>query len=314
MPQSATQILSDLDLAQRRLGELFVRTRSHTHALEQMQACIDRYVRLGQPSGFILVGDSGTGKTRTLEELESWARQTYPQYADHERLFLRTDVPADCTPKALGGMLLAAAGDGFAGRSLTQNDREFRIRRMFDEVDSLAAVLDEAQNAFEAKTVNETKLICQALKNHWNICKRPMILAGMPVLLEKVPSHAELDQRFQNFAMLPVYNGADAGLLAEFRTVLKQIADIVPFGDSVDITNKVTGARLLVGCGGVLRRLRQLCVQACEVAESQGADRVELMHLSQGFRNLLRSKSGVPDPFVLDAKAVLEAAGFKSKN
>lgn len=276
------------------VGKVFVPTAAQDDAFAQLCDYTDLAVASRASTGLVLAGDSGAGKTKTMRRWRTWAEEAYP-----DRRVLLVGARGDPTSKSITGRILSAADDALAHIG-DQEAKLERVKRFVKSGRVLAIAFDEFQHFLTGNSPAKVRKGSELIKDLFNELEIPIVIAGLPSLVEFTRSSEELDNRFTLILTLHTCDVSDPDELREFRRVLGAYDKVVPLGDGVSMECERMLMRFVIATGGNLKLLASILKQACLVAGRRGADVVTLADLSQSLLSLSKGKQGVVDVFSMD--------------
>lgn len=295
----------DFDTRFRRLSALFVPTKYHEHALVRLNECLRLSKLDGGPHNMLLIGDSGSGKTFTLNHFNALQFDTQNASA-YRRLQMLT--PSDAKPKSMNATILEATGDAFAWRG-TYHQQWGRLPAALDARGVEIIMFDEFQHVFEGKPQATTKSAMQWLKNVHNKLHRPIVLSGLTNIRGFVQSSAELARRFSVVVRLPRLAISSPEHTREFRRVLAEISAAMPYPPVIPFAEDVMLLRFYCASGGALGPVTDLAKRASLYTHESGAHKTSLEHLAAAFAAEFAGATGDVNPFELPHDKLREHAG-----
>ena len=160
------------------------------------QAC-ELAPNLREPTGYFIVGESRTGKSRLVEEVSN----AYPTVRTPHGLIsyvIKVIVPSKPTVKGLASEILHALGDPLAYKG-TENDMTRRILNLLKVCQTRLLFLDEFQHLVDKSTkYNVVHHVSDWLKNLLSSSKIVTVLVGLPYGQAVLRQNEQLRGRFTN--------------------------------------------------------------------------------------------------------------------
>ena len=278
---------------------LYVPMRPHHQALTQLKRLFQAAAVSGRHKGLALTGDSGSGKTTTLLQLEEWLRTAHKVPSDASSPLLIVLTPTDSSHKALLSAILGALGDPFSSTG-TAPALAQRVKRFVAERKILALALDEFQHVFEGRTSAQARAVSQTLKNLFNALEIPIILIGLESIRAFIEGSRELAQRVKRKVVLQNFSLQNKDDLRDLQALLREMDGLLPLAGGRRLDSKEMVIRLFVASRGNLGSLVELVRRACEIAMKPGAIEVAMEDFSAAFRESADVGQNGFDPFVLD--------------
>jgi hypothetical protein len=302
MKQSMTWIVQEDLLSNLRgiVDTILVPHSSYMEGMRQMGQCLE-YVKAGssEPVCVALIGESRTGKSRTLESFQI----QHPAIRFDDGLhvpLLSITVPSRPTVKSLAELLLKKLGatDWEKG---TENVKTARLEKLMKECRVYMLILDEFHHFFDKTSRKVQHHVADWLKNLVGACKVALIVSGLPSLTAVIDQNEQLAGRFKSPVLMPRFdwNLEDhrsewIGILGAFSVGLREKFDLPELdGDNLAL-------RMYCATGGLIGYLTKTLRQAIWNAIDTDSKVITLKDIQVGHQQAVWSHerhAEVANPF-----------------
>lgn len=289
---------------------------AYSDAQHRMHQCLE-YVKegSGEPVCIAVMGESRTGKTRSLESFQN----RYPAIRFDDGLhvpLLSITVPSRPTVKALAELLLKKLGatDWEKG---TENSKTARLEKLMTECRVFMLILDEFHHFYDKTSRKVQHHVADWLKNLVGACKVALVVSGLPSLQAVIDQNEQLAGRFKSPILMPRFDwNLDEhrsewfGILSAFSIGLRVNFDLPDLdGDNLSL-------RMYCATGGLMGYLTKTLRQAVWNAVDAGTNVITLKDIETAHRMAVWSQgrfSEISNPFdssrlVFPSSDVLAAA------
>ena len=266
----------------------------------------NRYFQSDQQC-MLLTGDTGVGKSHLITHYKKsvLAGQSY------SRDFMPVLVSRISSGKGLDATLTQIISDLELFGSHQRKKRGYATDLTKKLVNSLIRanvellIINEFQELIEFKTVQERQLIANALKYISEEAKVPIVLVGMP-WAEQIAEEPQWSSRLIRRRKLEYFSlKEDSNYYLEY---LMGLAKHMPFDEPPKLEDKEYSIPLFAACKGENRALKHLLLGGLKIALLDGANTIEIKHLSIAYGHIFSCKEGevVPtNPFTQPIEKIL---------
>ncbi|TLN01523.1 hypothetical protein FDZ73_15515 [bacterium] len=271
-----------------------VLTPSFKHALDAIKQLIHFAPYATEPGGLLVIATGGCGKTflrRKLLELYPPSDTLYELVVP----IVAVEMDSSYDEKDLLVDILVQCGEHPNKRAFTANELEDKVVSAFARASTTLLFIDEANRLdTTTKRVRRTDRMMgpvgERLKKIYGRSKVVFVLAGTPNLEDLVDSDPQYKTRWSAKVRLKPFP-----FDAEFRGVIKALADMLPLPGKTDFSAPVLARALWEASQGNFRVLKTLIRTALISALQEGATCILTRHLKDAF--LLTGDFDKPNPF-----------------
>lgn len=268
-------------------------------AVDRVDQCLRAMQHCAEPIGLAIVGESRTGKSRTLEHVESH----YPSSrTDDGRIvpFLRVKVPSKPTVKGLVTLLLYALGDPAYDKG-TEIAKTLRLIVLLEKAETRILALDEFQHFFDKTTRKVQHHLADWLKVLVDDARVGLIVTGLPSCLAVIEQNEQLAGRFMAPIHLPRFDWRNEEDRKEFAGILVGMGQNLSAFEWPQLNATAIAFRFYCATGGLIGYLSKLLKQVTWNALDAGRRVIGLPELSAAYHDALIKKNPGPqlgfDPF-----------------
>lgn len=247
----------------------------------------------------LLTGDTGVGKSHLINNYKKrvLASQTYS----------RTSMPVLVTRisshKGLDATLRQMLTDLESFGSQQRKGKNYKIDLKTQLVKNLVRanvellIFNEFQELIEFKTPKERQTIANELKFISEEARVPIVLVGMP-WTEQITEEPQWSSRLIRRRKLEYFSLQKDSKY--YRQYLMGLAKYMPFDSPPKLEGKELSIPLFSACKGENRTLKHLLTEALKIALLDGANTLEVKHLSKAYEHLfscLEAKEASDNPF-----------------
>jgi len=224
-----------------------------------------------RPIGLIITGESGTGKSRTMEQ---FCKEHKPEpnpdseYAEHPAICILG--PHRPNPRAVYKSILQELG-----HPLLYNPNEDDLRQhtisMIRGCKVGTIMIDEIYDIAQERMSNQIIDFLQFLKTLINATRRPFVIAGTPPLLDLIRPDEQLAGRLTAIVRLHPFG------LKDFLKILLAFEKVMPLRRPSNLRKNEDALQLLYTLSqGYIGRLSNMLFQACQIAVDSGEERITI--------------------------------------
>lgn len=252
------------------------------HATKRIEQCFKAAAEAHEPICLPLIGESRTGKTRALKNIE----QKYPRARLDNGLnipILRVKVPSKPTVKGLLEVLLHEVEDPLYNKD-TETVKTVRLLKLIQQTKTRIIMLDDLQHFYDRGSNKVLHHLADWLKNFMDESKVGFILSGLP------SSQAVLDQNEQlaGRSMAPVLMPRFDWLVDKDRDEFVAILEAFQIGmagiEMPSFVDEAIAFRFYCACGGLVGYLTKILRQAVWDAYFDERNHITLAHFSDAFK------------------------------
>lgn len=229
-------------------------------AIARIEQCLRVMQRCADPVGLAIVGESRTGKSRTLEHFES--RHPPIRTADGRKVpFLRVKVPSKPTVKGLAELLLYHLGDPAFDKG-TEIAKTLRLVILLEQAGTVILALDEFQHFYDKTTRKVQHHVADWLKVLVDDAKLGLIVTGLPRCLSVIEQNEQLAGRFMTPIHLPRFDWTNEDDREEFSGILMGMGESLSVFKWPQLDSPEVVFRFYCATGGLIGYLTKLLKQA----------------------------------------------------
>ncbi len=275
-------------------------------AKKRIEQCLSYSLGSSEPICLALVGESRTGKSRVLEEIELIMPPS--RTADGAVVpILRVTAPSHPTVKGMASIMLEALGDPM-WNSGTEIAKTARLKIQLVKLKTRMIMIDEFQHFFDKGTQKIFDDAADWLKTLVDSTKVTLVVSGLESCLPVLRRNEQLTGRF----LAPVYMRRFQWLEEigrnEFKAILIAFYEsLSTYFDLPDLATDEMGFRFWCASGGLIgyvtKFLRQTVWDACDDNERRV---ITLEHLEAAHKTVFWAAAGlaiVDSPFSTSFKA-----------
>lgn len=229
-------------------------------AIARIEQCLRVMQRCADPVGLAIVGESRTGKSRTLEHFES--RHPPIRTADGRKVpFLRVKVPSKPTVKGLAELLLYHLGDPAFDKG-TEIAKTLRLVILLEQAGTVILALDEFQHFYDKTTRKVQHHVADWLKVLVDDAKLGLIVTGLPRCLSVIEQNEQLAGRFMTPIHLPRFDWTNEDDREEFSGIMMGMGESLSVFKWPQLDSPEVVFRFYCATGGLIGYLTKLLKQA----------------------------------------------------
>lgn len=280
-------------------------------ATRRMAQCFE-YAKVGrEPVGIAILGESRTGKSRSIEEFQAKHCPTRTEEGV-ETPVLRVVTPAKPTTKGLAESLLRAMGDPKADRG-TEQAKTARIATLMRACGTRMLVIDEFQHFYDRGSEKVIHDVANWLKNLVDETRVALVVAGLPYCEAVLEQNEQLAGRFLAPIRMPRFAWTNAESREHFIDILGAFsARLEERFDLPRLDSEEMALRCYCATGGLMGYLAKFLRQAVLDAAAASANAITLADLAQASHEAVWKSAALadmPNPFSVDfalSDAILE--------
>lgn len=262
-------------------------------AVQRLQQGLDYSLGSSEPICLAIVGESRTGKSRVLEEVES----TRPRSRTANGAvvpILRIRVPSSPTVKGLAELMLKALGDPNWEKG-TQNNKTARLQTQMKKAETIMLMLDEFQHFFDKGTQKIFHDAADWLKILVDETRVTLVVCGLESCLPVLLRNEQLSGRFLAPIFMRRFNWLDDGDREAFVGILDSFTVAVSeHFDMPDLSGDGMAYRCWVATGGLMGYLTKFLRQVVWTACDEGARKITLEDLRKAHQLSVCSATEMP--------------------
>lgn len=268
----------------------------------QLNQCFSYANSKSEPVCIAVIGESRTGKSRSLEE----TMYAHPAARGREGLdtpILRVTTPSLPTVKGLVGLMLRALGDPLFDKG-TEIARTIRLQTLMRTCSTVMVMIDEFQHFYDKGRHKVMHYVADWLKILVDETRVALVVAGLPTCQAVIEQNEQFAGRFIAPIFLPRFDWQRedhreefCAILAAFHEALSKHYDVPAFH------NEELAFRFYCGTGGLMGYLTKFLRQAAWNAHQANAKSISLRDLAVAHDLAMWSKdglAGMPSPFSRD--------------
>lgn len=252
-----------------------------------------------EPICIAVVGESRTGKSRLLEELEA----SHPRSRSSEGLcvpILRVKTPSKPTVKGLAELLLRTLGDP-KYMTGTETVKTARLQTLMINAGTVMVVIDEFQHFFDKGSRKVMHHVADWLKILVDDCKVALVVAGLPSCVAVINQNEQLSGRFLAPILMPRFDWMIQGQRSEFMSILDAFYEALSVHLSLpELGGDEIAFRCYCGTGGLMGYLAKFLRQVVWNAIDSKSKVISLEDLERAHEQAVWSTLGItsyPNPF-----------------
>lgn len=264
-------------------------------AITRIEQCFRTMEGAHDPLGIAIIGESRTGKSRTLEHFET----THPQLRTKEGIitpFLRVTVPAKPTVKGLASTILYAQGDLLYDKG-TETNMEARILILLKAGKTIILALDEFQHFYDKATHQVQHHVADWLKVLVDRARIGLVVTGLPTCYAVIQQNEQLDGRFLAPIHLKRFDWMNDEDRANFIAVLHSMQSVLRPFQFPDLASTDMAFRFYCATGGLMGYLIKLLKQATANVLDKGSVDIDLKALQQAYADAINPSSPISPNF-----------------
>lgn len=220
-------------------------------AARRIQQVYRRSERAPEPVCIGVFGESRTGKTRLVSELE----RLYPRVRHTDFLevpVFRVATPSRPTVMALLESMLQALGDP-KFNSGKQCEKLTRLIKLLRAAKTRIVIVDELQHFIDKRSTIIAHEAADTLKIIADEAKVGLVTAGLARSERVIRENEQLDGRFLSPIRMTRFDWCKAAQRKQFVGILMSFhRSVSRFVDMPDFDNREIAFRIYVGCGGLI--------------------------------------------------------------
>jgi len=254
-----------------------------TAAMGRLTQCFKHATGSRDPIGIALIGDSGAGKSRVLEEFEA----EHPSYRTDTGLIvpvLRLRLPSRPTVKHLIELLLHKLEDPLFDKG-TENIKLLRLLKLLRHTQTLMLLLDEFQHFVDKSTHKVLHHLADTLKVIVDESRLALVVAGLPGCKAVLDQNVQLARRFLAPVVMPRFDWAQKKSRAEFVGILISIQEALAPYKLPQLGNADMAFRFYCATGGLFGYIVKILRQALWNATDNNTIHITLADLQSAYHS-----------------------------
>jgi DNA transposition AAA+ family ATPase len=252
-----------------------------------------------EPICLPIVGESGTGKTRMLEELCA----EHPQERTPEGLtipILRVRTPSKPSVKSLAEVMLGAMKDPKSNKG-TENEKTERLQTLMGGAGTRMVMIDEFQHFYDKVSHRVAHHVADWLKILVDSTSVALVVAGLPSCMSVLHQNEQLARRFHAPCEMPRFLWSNDDHREEFIAILSAFQESL--GAHFDLPKLDTDEmafRFYCGTGGLIGYLTKVLRQSVWNALDDGRTSISLAQLESAHKESVwntQQLTDMPSPF-----------------
>lgn len=268
-------------------------------ACGRVEQCFQYAQGSQEPICLALVGESRTGKSRTLEE----CYYKHPRVRDAQGLsvpILRVTTPSKPTVKGLASLMLDDLGDPKFD-SGTECARTRRLIKLMRETGTRMVVIDEFQHFVDKGSRKVQHHVADWLKTLVDDCKVSLVVVGLPNCRAVLEQNEQLSGRFLSPVLMPRFDWRRDEDREEFIAILHSLqASLETIFEMPCLTSQEMAFRCYCGSGGLMGYLTKFLRQMVWNALDAQTYVITLEDMLRAHEQAVWSSDGLqefPNPF-----------------
>ena len=286
--------------------EFLKRFVAHTQAKEVEAALLRSFKTAGQnPRGMVLIGETGVGKTFTLERFA--LRHALPDTETHSyQVVVLVEIPAEATIKATLSALLRKLGC-IRPESGTKDAMLSRALKLMSELRTQLIVFDEFQHLLETQTLRHRKNVVNFIKSLMNITHIPVVLAGMPESALIINEDPQLARRFSAVQQLHPFSISSQKDMDYFANFMFSLQKVMPL-KTLNLIETSMLLRLYLATDGKAGLISNLLEELIEQHEDENEQAI-LKHFAEAYDHVMNNPHKI-NPFRVSLEQVRKKLGL----
>lgn len=249
-------------------------------ATKHLDQCFEYAQNAREPICLPIVGESRTGKSRSLEYLLLKHPRTRTDDGVHIPI-IYVRAPANPTELALATTILKAMGDPKYDKG-TGTVKTGRLETLIEECGVRMIIVDELQHFIDKGTAKIAYIVADWLKNLVESRKVALVVAGLPSCLDVVALNEQLEGRFISPVILPRFDWMNLEHRAEFIGIITEFHEqLSKHFDLPDLSTEEMAFRFHCASGGLMGYLTKTLRQVVWQAIDEGRKVIQLHHIAE---------------------------------
>lgn len=210
---------------------------------------------------------------------------------------IKFTMPTSGNEKALYAEFLAATHHP-SPWSHTRNDMFDKVKAVVHRLRPKMLIIDEAQHAARGKPTPTVYYNGDVIKRMGDELRIPIVLVGCKEIDELLRLNPQLRNRARTSIRIKAFDWNNPKSRQEFLDFLRLLDDSLPFEYQSELAGAALAVAIFRATEGYIGIITQLVRHASDLAELDGAVRVEPEHLEQAFADLRQEYvAGAANPF-----------------
>jgi len=278
---------------------ILVHHAAFVDATRRIDNCFEFAHEAPQPICLAVIGETGTGKSRTLDACYRKHPAVRGDAGMHIPI-LRVTAPSKPTVKGLAEIMLEALNAPDTTRG-TEIEKTRRVKILMRNTGTRVLMIDEFQHFYDKATQSIMHHVADWLKILVDDVRCVLVVAGLPTCRIVIDQNEQLARRFRAPIHLPRFSWTDVDHRQEFTRILKAFHKVlVGYFDLPLLHAESMAFRCYCAAGGLIGYLSTFLQQAVWDAIADNRKRITLEDLNIAHQRSVwdpRSFQSLSGPF-----------------
>lgn len=275
----------------RRVRNMYVEYSQPRMALNALADFHNIYGNSQDGSCMCLVGDSGTGKSKIIQQYVTLTKRA------GNLTVLAVSCPSRTSSKSILVRMLEALKDPAPTKG-TETELERRVKLQLELHGIEMVIIDEFQHLLDPTNQRINSEAASWVKSQINEMQLPFVLAGLPECETILSTCDQWNRRLSKRIELSPFQRTRKQDVLEYLGFLKAVSDALPFTNPSFLFEGSFAVRLLDATQGRIGLIMRIIVRAAEVAFVARDREFKISHFSQAYQELQRDDyRDYGDPF-----------------